>query len=176
LASSWDRRVAAVHYFVLVVIPADGDVDDLVSEALAPFDEDLEVVEVVDEEYGEHYWHNPLGMWDRYQIGGRWTGQLSGYDPRSDPALAELWPTEFPRHHGDVQDATVVLNLSDDQSPYAIFVHGSETPLIESERWEGHEHVLLRTPAQVWHELLRIVKTRAQAGLKDRVVVVDLHN
>jgi hypothetical protein len=30
--------------------------------------------------------------WDWYQIGGRWTGSLDGYDPDSDPANVETCP------------------------------------------------------------------------------------
>lgn len=29
------------------------------------------------------------GFWDWYQIGGRWTGTLDGYDPETDPANLE---------------------------------------------------------------------------------------
>lgn len=35
------------------------------------------------QKYG--YWHNPNGHWDFYQIGGRWSGALDGYDPHEDP-------------------------------------------------------------------------------------------
>jgi hypothetical protein len=28
---------------------------------------------------------NPEGIWDWYQVGGRWTGFLDGYDPEQDP-------------------------------------------------------------------------------------------
>jgi len=46
--------------------------------------------------------------WDWYQIGGRWTGALSGYNPDEDPANLEgngtrtKWPTQWARHPGDV--------------------------------------------------------------------------
>jgi len=37
-------------------------------------------------EDGETYWHNPNGKWDWWQLGGRWTGVWSEYDPEQDPA------------------------------------------------------------------------------------------
>jgi hypothetical protein len=33
--------------------------------------------------------YNPDSKWDWYQIGGRWTGALTGYDPGKDPANQE---------------------------------------------------------------------------------------
>jgi len=63
-----------MHYSNLVLIPANGkdidgkkqSVDKLVEAAMGPHEEDG-------------------GFWDWYQIGGRWTGALDGYDPGGDP-------------------------------------------------------------------------------------------
>lgn len=46
-------------------------------------------------------------QWDWYQIGGRWTGTFSGYDPETDPANIgpdgkTKWPTDWVRHTGDI--------------------------------------------------------------------------
>ncbi len=135
-----------MHFYALAVIPGDGDVDRLVAEALAPYDVRREV-ELLAGPDGEAHWHNPDGLWDWFQIGGRWTGVLSGYRPADDPELMRTcrwcagtgrrddevgrerraadpaftcngcdgrgempaWPTEWPRHHGDVLDALDVL-------------------------------------------------------------------
>lgn len=59
-----------MHYSVLVLIPeADLPVEDMVAAMLAPFNKN----------------QHEEGHWDWYQIGGRWTGRLSGYDPQADP-------------------------------------------------------------------------------------------
>lgn len=63
------------HYFLGVLLPADTNaetIDDRVAEVLKPWDEND----------GE----NENGRWDWFQIGGRWTGVWSGYDPETDPA------------------------------------------------------------------------------------------
>jgi len=31
------------------------------------------------------YWHNPNAKWDWYVVGGRWSGVLDTYDPKSEP-------------------------------------------------------------------------------------------
>lgn len=76
-----------MHYYALAVIPAEGDVDELIAETMAPYDESREVEQRADGD--ETYWHNPHGLWDWYQRGGRYTGRLDGYDPDADPNLLE---------------------------------------------------------------------------------------
>lgn len=77
-----------MHYRTLVLVPGQGDVDALVSEAMAPYDENRPV-ELVTED-GDTFWHNPHSFWDGWQIGGRYTGLFSGYDPQQDPGLVEV--------------------------------------------------------------------------------------
>lgn len=77
-----------MHYLAYVLIPGDGDVDALVSQAMDPYDENREVEQCADGD--DMYWRNPIGFWDWYQIGGRFTGLLDGYDPLTDPALLEV--------------------------------------------------------------------------------------
>ena len=86
------------HFCVFVLIPADFPADEIeerIDDDLAPFYTCREVQQV--EEDGEKYWTNPDGHWDWFQIGGRWTGHLSDYDPEKDPAniercdLCECW-------------------------------------------------------------------------------------
>lgn len=60
-----------MHHCVLVIHPDSVSVDDV----LAPFDENLVIEKVVEDDDYE-YWYNPKGKWDWYQIGGRWTGSL----------------------------------------------------------------------------------------------------
>lgn len=75
-----------MHYGCLVVLPGcyDGEIEEAVEKMLAPYSENLEVALVTDED-GETYWTNPRSFWDWWQIGGRWTGYLSDYDPNLDP-------------------------------------------------------------------------------------------
>lgn len=76
-----------MHYSCMVVIPPGytGDVNEYVERAMAPYDEQLEVEEYVEED-GTTYMHNPQSFWDWYQIGGRWTGHFARdeYDPELD--------------------------------------------------------------------------------------------
>ncbi len=58
---------------------------------MTPYDENAEVETIHDPEYpGEDYMGNPKGFWDWYQIGGRWTGVFSDYEPSEDPANQEV--------------------------------------------------------------------------------------
>lgn len=70
-----------MHYSICVIHEDGTDVAD----ALAPFDENLDVKQEFED--GEPYWYNPDGRWDWYQIGGRWCGAIKlkdGVEPTPD--------------------------------------------------------------------------------------------
>lgn len=70
-----------MHYSICVIHEDGTDVAD----ALAPFDENLDVKQKFED--GESYWYNPDGKWDSYQIGGRWCGAIKlkdGVEPTPD--------------------------------------------------------------------------------------------
>lgn len=213
------------HYYALVLIPGEGDVDELLSVALAPYDEQLEVEQRTDTFAGvtETYWTNPHGFYDWYQVGGRYTGRLSGYDPDTDDALRErcdlcdggglrndaigrsareddpsytcngcrgtgrrrLWPTQWPRHDGDVMPALFALKLlidaPEDTAPYTFLAHGAEH-VAHRERYEpdaphGERFVEQYTPESMVELIRKTVTARHDAGhVNDRIVVVDYHN
>lgn len=74
-----------VHYRTLVIIekPDDSDsIEEAVKAAMKPGFED---------------------WWDWFQIGGRWTGTLDGYEPGKDPA--NLKPCEFCEATGTTTEA-----------------------------------------------------------------------
>lgn len=67
-----------MHYSICVIHEDGTDVAD----ALAPFDENLEI-----EQDEEGYLYNPDGKWDWYQVGGRWAGAIKlkdGIEPIPD--------------------------------------------------------------------------------------------
>lgn len=71
-----------MHYSICVIHEDGTNVADI----LAPFDYNLEVEKVVEDD-GYEYWYNPNGKWDWYQVGGRWTGSIKlkdGVEPTSD--------------------------------------------------------------------------------------------
>ena len=66
-----------MHFYALVEIPQDAEnVKAAVEKAMEPYREGL----------------SESGFWDWWQIGGRWTGTLDGYDPRADRRnMRECW-------------------------------------------------------------------------------------
>lgn len=66
-----------MHYLAYVLIPADGSPDAHVERLMAPHCESNNC---------------ERGFWDFWQIGGRWTGYLSGVDPAKDPLNHERCP------------------------------------------------------------------------------------
>lgn len=76
-----------MHYFGAAIVPPHttyADAQDLAAKLLAPYDENL----------CQHYEETDgpcdcKGIWDWWVIGGRWTGVLSEYDPKADPANLE---------------------------------------------------------------------------------------
>lgn len=72
-----------MHYHAEVWLPELKDVHNQIEKAMAPFSEnDYQTEKII--EYDEEYWRNPQGFWDWWQIGGRWTGAHTGYDPYED--------------------------------------------------------------------------------------------
>jgi predicted CxxxxCH...CXXCH cytochrome family protein len=66
------------HAVVLVAVDGPLDkIEEQVEHEMAPFDENEE-------------WFRDGSRWDWYQIGGRFTGWISGYDPETDPANREV--------------------------------------------------------------------------------------
>jgi hypothetical protein len=89
---------------------------------------------------------NTRGYWDWFQIGGRWTGMFSGYEPEKDPrniercrlcngtgkrpdmtvadscngcqgkGMSVVWPTQFVKHDGDIVPVQHVLDGWNDES------------------------------------------------------------
>ena len=112
--------------------------------------------------------------WDWYQIGGRWTGALSGYNPDEDPANLEgngtrtKWPTQWARHPGDV---VLVESLTQEQVELFAHVVCAEHGWFTGERYEpwqeGDRFPKLGLPPVEW------LKKAYKDGV---VVVVDCHN
>lgn len=68
-----------MHYMIGVVLPFQYEEPKL-TEAIE------EILKPWDERDGE----NENGRWDWWQLGGRWTGAWSDYDPATDPANMEM--------------------------------------------------------------------------------------
>jgi hypothetical protein len=62
-------------HFSLLVVSDQRPTDETLAKMMAPFNEEVG---------GEN------SQWDWYQIGGRWTGALDGYNPDEDPANIEV--------------------------------------------------------------------------------------
>lgn len=70
-----------MHYFGAAVVPAGttrDEVEKVLADVLAPHQEQY------DEDTEEY-----AGVWDWYQVGGRWTGVWGEYDPHKDPRNVE---------------------------------------------------------------------------------------
>lgn len=163
-----------MHALCFVVIPPEGNPVDHVAAALAPWYEG----------------GDPAGWWDWYQIGGRWTGHLSDYDPRDDPAntrpcrtcsgtgcnacrgtgMETLWPTMWAPHEGDVAtlDHVLAAIATDPQRTIPHTLVAGER-VLHRETWDGGFVV---NPD---HDQM-VAETLAAADPSWRVVVVDYHS
>ena len=70
-----------MHCIALIVVPENSTLEDVMN----PYHEN-----------GEH----PRAFWDWYQVGGRWSGLYSDYDPAKDPENIDdsgkvMWPTSW---------------------------------------------------------------------------------
>lgn len=145
-----------MHFYAIAVVTADqgDDVEAAIEKLLAPYSEES----------------SDGGWWDWWQIGGRWTGKLSGYDPRDDPQNIETcricggtgqrsdeaqgvpcngcegsgrrvkWATDFASHDGDVQRVDDILERG---VPYTLVTPDGAW---HKERWDGSDF----TPDPQW--------------------------
>lgn len=169
-----------MHMFALVAIPDDAtDIEGAVTIAMAPYSEAID---------GED------AFWDWWQIGGRYSGRLDGYDPEADPANIETcflchgtgvrpdmvvangcnscsgtgkamkWSTEWAFHEGDV--ATAEHAIRTENLPYTIVTPDG---VAHREHYDSTLGGFFEHPGEV-ADLLRALP------LTTRVVVVDYHS
>jgi len=148
-----------MHYHCEVYLKnLSEDVEDQIEKAMSPYYEGLEV-ELIKEDDDEYY-INPVGFWDWYQIGGRWTGTHDNYDPEKDPDNIEVcrlcngtgtrsdmkvpngcngcigtgksikWPTQWKRYDGDIVN---VSEIREDLSCYTLII--PEVGIFHQEEW-----------------------------------------
>lgn len=172
-----------MHMVAIVVIPKDSDVREEVAKALAPYEKDWSDDEKV-------------GWWDWWQIGGRYTGWWSDYEPEMD------WD--------NVESCTLCLGTgvrSEMDSSWCGGCNGCRGlgwRLRWPSEWVAHEHDVLPvraglsaevrmpytvvTPLGAWHketwtggdfvqapEWHRVVREALTPYADDLAVVVDYH-
>jgi hypothetical protein len=156
-----------MHYLTYVLIRRDReDLDAAVLSVLRPHREP--------DDDGDYECPDCGGFWDWHQIGGRWTGILSGYDPEKDPANLKpdgspKWPTSWARHAGDVlpvRDALLVIRYQSLYG-YALVWEGHCLP---RQCWDGNKLVKSSTFEQ---EMLEVMTRHEETHV---VVVVDCHS
>jgi hypothetical protein len=166
-----------MHYLTLVVIPENGD-----------------VAKHVDTVMNQRAVKSVLG-WDWFQIGGRWSGLFSGYDPDTDPKNIKtcelcggtgtrrdmrvangcngcegkgrrpVWPTERVEHDGDV--LTTAEALAQLTPERVPYAIATNGKCSETESWNGKDFV--KNPE---HE----ATVRMMLAQPGRCVVVDYHS
>lgn len=153
-----------MHYYGLVFLPRSI--------------ERMGIESAVAKVMGRHDVDNQNGLWDFYQVGGRWTGELDGYDPNKDPKnIGEdgeiKWPTEWRLHEGDILRLNKFFNW-EDKTPYVI---------ITINEWleKGYECWCKMKKEKCHHdkeklEWQRKVENYAKKFDKGWAVVVDFHN
>lgn len=123
--------------------------------------------------------HRP-GDFDWFQIGGRFSGKLDGYDPTKDPRNIDdkgkvRWPTEWLKHSGNIQLIND-LHLTDGQIPHTV--------ITDEDWWEKEYDCWCESktpPAECTHKEQKIEwKKEVLTALEDYpggfAVVVDYRN
>lgn len=159
------------HFAVLVLVQDRTNIELEISRLLAPYDENGE-------------WGADGTRWDWYEIGGRFTGLLDGYDPGMDPRNYEpcgyckdgitdqATADKFPAYEHNVGKPCRQCNLRPDGSPH---VRPEGVPLGYRRTWFNAPHLAgdilplsqvdvgkmewvpssLVTPDGEWHERTR---------------------
>lgn len=145
--------------------------------------------------------YNPNSQWDWYQVGGRWTGVYSGYEPEKDPKNIETcficggtgvryddvvqgkcngcsgkgtrvsWPTGWKNHPGDILPVAEIIKVYEEKGPL-FAVLTPESEWIESGKMGWWGMVSDEKDEDVWKKQFKTVLEK----YKDSVgVVVDCH-
>ena len=144
------------HYCALAVLPANTeDLDAAVDELMRPHQEDW------DDDHTD-------GWWDWFQIGGRFTGWLDGYDPEADPANIDengdvKWPTQWVRWSGDVARWADVADRVAERPPFTVVYLGG---VAHRKVWDGNELI----------DVDQVPAALAAIPADAIVVVVDYHS
>jgi|GEM_PF-5786012 len=72
-----------MHTHAEIYLESNENWQEQVEDILSQYDANLEIQEEKDED-GNLYWCNPNGIFDWYEIGGRWTGSHGNYNPEED--------------------------------------------------------------------------------------------
>lgn len=108
-----------MHYLTVAIMP----------DGVTSYTKAKEIVAGILEPHRERDGEGPdddfVGVWDWYQVGGRWTGKYSEYDPEDDPRNADevrgykaertgrkiKWPTDWREFEGDLVPVSYILNM-----------------------------------------------------------------
>jgi hypothetical protein len=169
-----------MHYHSEIWIEKNKDIDATIADIMAPYDE-----------------NNPTKgkkpFWDWFQIGGRWTGEHDGYNPREDIRNLEVCKycnatgkrtdlgskpvkcnacegkrvmvkLKLARYKGDI---VPVEKISDKLDCYTLIVRGKP---IHRERWNGKDWVKTKFDGNVKKQLKKL---KINSGY---LVTVDYHD
>lgn len=172
-----------MHYLSYAVIKNDPSqtLEEQISTILGPHEENYDGDE-------------RIGVWDWYQIGGRWTGHFDSYDPTTDPAnigpnSKTKWPTDWKRHSGDII-ALDTLPDDDEHIPYTLFVSANEIVTKQAvydhpnfagwpdrgNKKKKQQYDALRDRINIEHKTAVRQTLSNLKGKNLRLVVVDYHN
>lgn len=152
------------HYLAYVIVPPNDDLNKAISLLMEPFDENT----------------HEDGQWDWWQLGGRWCGHFSNYDPRTDPKNIEVcwlcsgtgkrpdmevengcngcegtgkhvaWPTQWESHDSDVVPIAEAIRQLNFEDDK---YHAPYTLIVPDGVFRAKE-VWTRMPEPVWGEFI----------------------
>lgn len=81
-------------------------------------------------------------IWDWYQIGGRWQGLLTGYEPDKDHAKKGKWPTQYGEYEGDILPLKDCLAKVVEYKGDATKIEAKHQENIDKYRTEGNHSMM----------------------------------
>lgn len=132
-----------MHYVAIVI----GDDVDAIMD---PYNENKHLEEYTDK-YGDTYPHNPVGFWDWFEVGGRWSNELTLKDgTRTNSALRK-----------DLAAYAI------DTGPFRVITPEGTFARYE---WNGNEHVEFPNHSDRWRKVWENLPPNV------RVTIVDYHS
>lgn len=173
-----------MHFLTYVILPKDQfNLDQellYLEEKILNWIEPLRQCECgqYNDEYERTCGHRCLFDWG--QLGGRWTGHLTDYDPKKDENNLEKegkikWPTQWKKYGNDIQSVSFLRRIIKEKgaamTPYYLIC---PSLLVYEQKWNWQKRKFEET-SEEWEKIIDEILNKYDNN-SYFIAILDLHN